>query len=790
MNFIASHGRVLKLGGQIGGYVCAILLMAQALAASSAEPITVTAVSAGFNFSLAIKSDGSLWSWGRGGSGQLGDGSPILFDQQSRSGNRASPVQIGSGFHSIAAGYTHALALKSDGSLWVWGSNKSGELGDGTTTSQTRPVQVAAGFSAISAGRSHTLALKPDGSLWAWGSNAFGQLGDGTTTARLIPALVGTGYSALAAGENFSVAIKTDGRLWAWGDNRLGQLGDGTTTSRLSPTRIDSAYRKVAAAGKLVVALKADGSLWSWGSGPLGDGSNVTMRTLPTRIGSGYSEIAAGDYHAAAIKPDGSLWAWGRRGLVGDGTDKDQDIPTQIGGGYTQIAIHTGVIEDDKGLYGHSLAIRQGGSVWAWGNASYGELGLSSVIRDKPFTQIGNGFVSIAAGGDGFSGNSNFAVKTDGSLWGWGMNRSGQLGDGTTTSRILPFQIGIGYQAVAAGSDHNLGLKLDGSLWEWGKDIAKTPTRIGEGFSAIAAGNAFSLALKPDGNVWQWQGSGAGKLGDASTPGSAMLPWVGEGYTAIATGYNHNLGLKADGSLWGWGGNEYGQVGDGTRINRTSPVMIGSGYSAIAAGGGAYIFVDRYALSMALKPDGSLWTWGGGGFDFMFPDRLIPTQIVGSYRAISAGGNSMTALKPDGSVIFVSRSNDPSNKVGAGFSVIEDGAFQTIALRPDGGLWVTDFEVPTRPANTVPGRVFIGEEPDARFECVVDWAQVVYPDLFAPANFDSRFISGTFQRSFAQSGSTLLTNGEQLYYQGQGNNAPIHLGAINRWTEQAGCAGS
>jgi alpha-tubulin suppressor-like RCC1 family protein len=244
------------------------------------------------------------------------------------------PTLVGSGYSAVAAGTSHTVALKSDGSLWTWGSNVYGQLGHASTGACTLksqpncailPVQVGSGYSAVAAGGNFTVALKSDGSLWAWGANSNGQLGYATTTTcgvnglsfpcSTTPTLVGSGYSAVAAGGTNTVALKSDGSLWAWGEGDL--VGDGTNIQRNSPIQIGSGYSAVAAGGgDLTMALKPDGSLWGWGGngfGELGIGNTIPgyWAYNPVQIGSGYSAIAAGAEFGMALKPDGSLWTWG-----------------------------------------------------------------------------------------------------------------------------------------------------------------------------------------------------------------------------------------------------------------------------------------------------------------------------------------------------------------------------------------------------------------------------------------------------------------------------------------------
>jgi len=344
----------------------------------------------------------------------------------------------------IAAGTLHTVTLKGDGSLWAWGNNDYGQLGDGTVVDRWSPLQLGTdtGWSQIgaSSGGSHTIALKRDGTLWAWGENDYGQLGDGTFIDRRSPVQTGadTDWTRISAGGFHTMALKSDGTLWAWGHNDYGELGDGTFIDRRSPvqTGADTDWAQISAGGHHTIALKSDGTLWAWGynsSGQVGDGTVVDRRS-PVQIGTDtdWTRIFAGGFHNMALKSDGTLWAWGRNseGQLGDGTFIGRNSPVQIGADIDWAQISAGGF--------HTIALKNDGTLWAWGYNDEGQLGDGTVVDRRSPVQIGTDtdWAQISAGG-----YHTMAVKNDGVLWGWGYNQYGQVGDGTVVDRWSPVQI-------------------------------------------------------------------------------------------------------------------------------------------------------------------------------------------------------------------------------------------------------------------------------------------------------------------------------------------------------------
>ncbi|MFL5352544.1 PKD domain-containing protein [Archangium sp.] len=341
---------------------------------------------------------------------------------------------------TLLANY-HSALVKQDGTVWAWGSNAYGNLGDGTTTTRKSPMQVPglSGVTAIDAGVAHMLALRQDGSVWAWGYNLYGQLGNATNTDRSSPASVPglSTVTAIAAGDYHSVALRQAGTVWTWGYNFGGQLGNGSTTDRTSPGQVPglSGITAISAGAYHTVALHQDGTLWAWGSndGQLGDGT-TTRRTSPIQVPglSGITAISASHLHTLALRQDGTLWAWGQnaQGQLGDGTTLNRTSPVQVPG-------LSGVTAISAGQF-HTAALLQDGTVWTWGRNNLGQLGDGTTTdRASPAQVPGlSGITAISAGA-----YYMLALRQDGTLWAWGNNGTGQLGDGTLTNRLLPMQV-------------------------------------------------------------------------------------------------------------------------------------------------------------------------------------------------------------------------------------------------------------------------------------------------------------------------------------------------------------
>jgi alpha-tubulin suppressor-like RCC1 family protein len=361
---------------------------------------------------------------------------------------------------AIAAGEEHSVALKSDGTVWTWGWNRDGQLGDGTKTRRSVPAQVIGltEVTAISAGGYHTVALKSDGTVWTWGQNLFGQLGDGTYTYRDTPVQVTGlgGVAAIACGSQFTMALTRGGTVWVWGDNFKGVIGNWDTyRAGKSPIPVQKSglagVTAIAAGSDHAMALKRDGSVWTWGGngwGQLGGGTvnSNASRWDPQPVLTGAKAIAAGggsthNWHSIIIMLDGRAWTFGRNrsGELGNGTTISNMYPNSA-----PPAPVIGLTDATAAAAGDEFttALRSDGTVWSWGNNIYGQLGDGTTVGKNTPVQVSGltGVAALVAGGP-----HALVLKDDCTVWAWGGNSSGGLGDGTTSNRRTPVQVtGLG----------------------------------------------------------------------------------------------------------------------------------------------------------------------------------------------------------------------------------------------------------------------------------------------------------------------------------------------------------
>jgi alpha-tubulin suppressor-like RCC1 family protein len=307
----------------------------------------------------AITADNKLYSWGANNYGQIGNGLTV---------NASVPTQEitgGTTWKQVACGFGFTAAIKTDGTLWAWGSNANGQLGDNTVVPKSSPVQTMAGgaWKQVACGQAHMAAIKTDGTLWLWGYNGSGCLGDNTVVSKSSAVQTitgGTTWKQVSCSGTYTAAVKTDGTLWLWGPNFTGNLGTNTTVGTSSPVQTitgGTTWKQVSCnSGNgyyfdirgSTAAVKTDGTLWMWGSnayGQLGDNTIIT-RSSPVQTVSGgtnWHKVSNGSSTTAAIKQDGTLWMWGDNnlfifqtqaiGMLGDDTTVDKSSPVQTFGG-------------------------------------------------------------------------------------------------------------------------------------------------------------------------------------------------------------------------------------------------------------------------------------------------------------------------------------------------------------------------------------------------------------------------------------------------------------------------
>jgi alpha-tubulin suppressor-like RCC1 family protein len=403
--------------------------------ASSAE----TAVGSGAGGTASAAAPGSSSSATGGASASGGAGGAPAGSTGSGGGVAEGP--------RLAVGSTFSCAVKANGSLWCWGDNTYGQLGDGSTIGTDKPVEVKAlgkAVTAVAAGFGHACAVLAGGTLACWGYNFFGQLGIGGTAEQHLPTEVGVppdGASTVGTGALHACAL-VSGLPWCWGRNASGQLGDGTLFDRDTPTSVVGTGQvlDIAPGGAHTCARESAGSVSCWGSntyGQLGDGSMAGNKPSPVSVFAppgGIVDVAAGDNHSCAVATGGSLWCWGHNfwGQIGDGTTLERRTPVQV------TKLGSDVVDVEAGS-SHTCARKNDGSLWCWGGNGDGQLGNGSTLDEhepQEITALGKTVTAVAAAVE-----HTCARKSDGSLWCWGKNGDGQLGDGSTTKKTTPVPV-------------------------------------------------------------------------------------------------------------------------------------------------------------------------------------------------------------------------------------------------------------------------------------------------------------------------------------------------------------
>ncbi|MFT3766505.1 MAG: EGF domain-containing protein [Minicystis sp.] len=537
-------------------------------------------VFSGRETSCATKQNGNLYCWGRNGdlqAGKTGGGTlavPNLIE--------TSVGAKDTDWATASIGFT-TCALKNDGSLFCWGRGAEGELGNGGTTGSAPPVAVMPGtpWKTIGVGTYHACGIQMSGALYCWGRNQSAQIAAGSAGAILQPVQVGTDtdWIAVTGGAAHTCALKQDGRAMCWGSRVYGEIGDGTLSLTISPAKIGATWTGFATFGDMGCALGPNGEPSCWGNGEHGElaTGDTASRPAPfaTMTTTAFSQLAPGRQHVCGItKTTKQIQCAGR--------NANGQLAT---GNTTASMTFAPILTTNKPYAGlswsdiasgelHGCAIATDASLWCWGYNAYGQVGQSANPPTGTLVQVAaattKNWAHVIAGQ-----YHTCATRTDHSLHCFGRNVEGQIGDGTNVDVKTPFSHGAGWSdSIAAGVNHTCAIKLDGTLWCWGKNANSqlgdntttdrlTPTQIGTDtdWAQVSAGNLITCARKTSGSLWCWGTNGTGQLGVGDL-GSRKTPTQIPGSTTwvdVRAGYTQACGMQSDGSLWCWGSGELGQ---------------------------------------------------------------------------------------------------------------------------------------------------------------------------------------------------------------------------------------
>ena len=640
---------------------------------------SVKYVALGYYHSATITKDGSLYMWGENNYGQLGDGSTHT--------DRYTPIKIMDNVASVSLGNSYSAAITKDGSLYMWGYNDYGQLGNGTLSSYNpNPVKIMDNVASVSLGNSHSAAITKDGSLYMWGKNDDGQLGDGTSSLfRSKPVKIMDNVASVSLGGNHSAAITKDSNLYMWGKNDYGQLGDGTTDNKTRPHRVASNVQSVKLGYSHTTVISKDGGLYTWGYnyyGQLGNGT-TTNSNNPIKIMNDAVDCAGGGNHTIALKKDGTVYTWGRNsyGQLGDGTTTNRKSSVAI-----QIYDHTNVLTSsgikygiipDNGNYSfestgeivqvaagssHTAAVTKDGDLYMWGRNDDGQLGVYTNVGKNAPVLVNNSTTALPAKSVKYVALGYYhsaTITKDGSLYMWGENNYGQLGDGSThTDRYTPIKIMDNVASVSLGNSYSAAITKDGSLYMWGyndygqlgngtlSSYNPNPVKIMDNVASVSLGNSHSAAITKDGSLYMWGKNDDGQLGDGTSSLFRSKPVkIMDNVASVSLGGNHSAAITKDSNLYMWGKNDYGQLGDGTTDNKTRPHRVASNVQSVKLG---------YSHTTVISKDGGLYTWGYNYYGQLGNGTTTnsnnPIKIMNDAVDCAGGGNHTIALKKDGTV--------------------------------------------------------------------------------------------------------------------------------------------
>lgn len=697
---------------------------------------TVVQVAAGMSTGYALTDDGAVYQWGT---------RPGTSTGTSVAERVAGSAWAGKEIIQVAGGSQTGYALASDGSVYAWGVGTGGQLGQGALVTSVVPVAVTgtwgdATITQIASRGGTAYALASDGSVWAWGANTYGQLGDGSTTTRTTPVRVGgenwpqVPIVSIAAGTQAAYAIDENGTVWAWGSDSRGQLGNDATIANVAlPVAIPAevwegrTITQIVPADITSYALASDGTVYAWGAGTnglLGNGDDALNNPLPVRAGTGTLPggavvgLAAVNAAGYAIASDGSVYSWGQGGGGRLGTE-DRDVfgtwvPVQVAEWQRTQTARLSVFMES------ALALTGDGRVFSWGSNANGQLGRGTVGAAE--NQPSPGLVAPASLPQGeitdvaMGGSAAYALAADGSIYAWGSNAMGQLGNGQTSlvPTVVPERVDLSLPAgvhvikIAAGNNTGYAVTSDGSVYAWGADtdyglgdgepIATQPTPVqvlrnwgddpvvdisvwgtsgwGPSVTAVTAG----------GQIWTWGDNTNSRLGGTGTSPLALpsAAWAGSRIVDVALGHRNGYAMADDGRVFAWGQDYFGAFGPGSTGSGAyrPPTEVLFDFPAKPVGiAVATAGVSSYSTPVVVLDDGSLYAWGynsagtsssigmfGNGTTEEF--SATPVRVAGTAWGdseiiqVAASGSSAFALADDGTAY--SWGADGQGKLGNG----------------------------------------------------------------------------------------------------------------------------
>ncbi len=530
---------------------------------------------AGGAHTCAVMINGGLKCWGSNSGGQLGNGTTT---------DSHVPIDVSgltSGVSDVALGTWHTCATTSSG-VKCWGDSSYGQVGNALTATQTTPVGVIGlegGALSVTTGRDHSCALLNGDSIKCWGSNFSGELGDGTTIGQLSPtnviSLTGS-VSAISAGGEHSCALLTNGGIDCWGDNYAGSLGNGLAINHTMPTDVTGLSSGVTGVtlGSYHVCALVNGGVKCWGDngfGQLGAGKTITQTPVDVSgLMTGVTAIDAGSLHTCALTSSGGVKCWGdnRSGQLGDGTTTNQFTPIDV-------SDLSGDVTSISAGGQHTCALTSSGGVKCWGASYVGACSTNASLTPVDVCGLTSGVSAITAGDD-----HTCALTSSGGVKCWGANAGGQLGDGTTTPQPTPVDV-IGLtsnvKSISAGLVHTCAVLSDDTVKCWGNNAYGD---LGDGTArnirTVSAGVLHTCGVTLDGSLQCWGNNQYGQLGDGTLNSSAAprsVIGLSSGVMTVIAGYEHTCAV-VNGGLKCWGNNEYGMIGDGSVPYSPTPVEV------------------------------------------------------------------------------------------------------------------------------------------------------------------------------------------------------------------------